>query len=262
MLMVITLSYVDRSNSLLIMSLSIIIINRAKSTFQTREFRIRIRGSVGGISAAADAPTQQRERWISALLARANMCHAPPKPSLPSKDARSTAGEASALGAACIRMVHVRAALSGIPAEAGGIALNLAGMGSWLSALCELHPAMLPAFDASSGVVVSLSCTILIAIGLQVLLHNAHFCGEVRKPKQCGSLGGLLMALTLCCSYTSFIPGAGQARRFDSRTERRQRHRRRPLAQPIAPFMCLCTRAPCVRSCPWCSCTSWARYSS
>ena len=100
----------------------------------------------------------------------------------------------------------VRTALSRLPAESGGIALNLAGMGSWLSAMCELHPTLLPVYNPGSVVVVSLACTIFVAIFLQALLHNAHFRGELKKPKQCGSLGGCLMGFTLCCSYTRFLP--------------------------------------------------------
>ena len=104
---------------------------------------------------------------------------------------------------------RVRVGLSRVPAESGGIALNLAGMGSWLSGMCEVHPFLLPAFDVGSVVVVSLALVIILAIFLQALLHNAHLRGELQKPKQCGSLGGLLMGFTLCCSYARFLPGVG-----------------------------------------------------
>ena len=106
-------------------------------------------------------------------------------------------------------LAGVRTWLSHVPAESGGIALNLAGMGSWLSAMCELHPALLPAYDAGAVVFVSLALVIILAVFLQALLHNAHLRGELKKPKQCGSYGGLLMGLTLCCSYARFLPGAG-----------------------------------------------------
>ena len=99
----------------------------------------------------------------------------------------------------------VQRVLSRLPAEAGGIALNLAGLGSWLSALCELHPVLLPVYDAGAGVLAALAFLLVLGFLLQATLHSAHLIGELKKPKQCGSMGGLLMALSLCCSYLRFL---------------------------------------------------------
>lgn len=103
-----------------------------------------------------------------------------------------------------------RVGLSRLPAEAGGIALNCAGMGSWLSAMCELHgPQLLPLYDVGSALFVGLACVILAGMALQALVHNAHLRGELRKPKQCGSYGGLLMSLSLSASYIRFVTPTG-----------------------------------------------------
>ena len=100
---------------------------------------------------------------------------------------------------------RLRMALLRVPAEAGGIALNLAGLGSWLSAMSSLYPALQPCYDVGSRLVISLACPILMAFALQALLANVHLRGELKKPKQCGSYGALLMSLSLCSSYMRFV---------------------------------------------------------
>ena len=97
---------------------------------------------------------------------------------------------------------RLQTAVARVPAEAGGIALNCAGLGSWLSALCELYPALLPVARPAEAAVVAVAAAVLCAFCAQALLNNAHLRGDLRTPKQCGSLGAGLMALTLCCSYT------------------------------------------------------------
>ena len=104
-----------------------------------------------------------------------------------------------------------RIMLSRVPAEAGGIALNCAGMGSWLSAMCELHPVLEPAYEWGSILCVTLAVIIIVLLALQALFHQAHFRGECMKPKQCGSIGGLLMGFSLCCSYLRFVDGSGDS---------------------------------------------------
>ena len=101
--------------------------------------------------------------------------------------------------------------LSRLPAEAGGIALNLAGLGSWAGFMCELHPVLLPIYDSVCTLVISLAYLIHLAMALQALLANAHLRGELKKPKQCGSYGGLLMSLTLCASYVRFVASTDTA---------------------------------------------------
>ena len=83
---------------------------------------------------------------------------------------------------------RVRKALSRVPAESGGIALNLVGMGSWLSAMCELHPALQPAYWPGSVVVVSLACTIFAAIFLQAVLHTLTFVASSRSRSSAARL--------------------------------------------------------------------------
>jgi len=58
---------------------------------------------------------------------------------------------------------------------------------------------------------VTLAVIIIVLLALQALFHQAHFRGECMKPKQCGSIGGLLMGFSLCCSYLRFVDGSGDS---------------------------------------------------
>jgi tellurite resistance protein TehA-like permease len=98
-------------------------------------------------------------------------------------------------------------ALSRVPAEAGGISLNLAGMASWLAAITELHPALAPAVAVGAWVFIAFSCSILAVVVLQAIFHNAHVRAELNKHNKCGSFGALCMSCTLCCSYLRHSPG-------------------------------------------------------
>lgn len=75
----------------------------------------------------------------------------------------------------------VRLALTRLPAEAGGIALNLAGLGSWLSAMSELHPVLTPAYDNGAGLCIGLSLVIILGVALQAIFTNAHLRAPSRR---------------------------------------------------------------------------------
>ena len=126
----------------------------------------------------------------SSLAARAMCRHA----SVSQKDAAPPAATPSSHPPSTA-FQRVQTVLSRIPAEVGGIALNLAGLGSWISVACELYPALTPALGPGSAIVVLLASVIQLGVLLQALLANKHLRGELQKPKQCGSYGGLLMKL-------------------------------------------------------------------
>ncbi len=102
-------------------------------------------------------------------------------------------------------------ALSRVPAEAGGISLNLAGMASWLGAITELHPSLAPAVAVAAWVFIGFSCSILAVVFLQAIFHNSYVRGELNKHNKCGSFGALCMSCTLCCSHLRHSPGGTHA---------------------------------------------------
>ena len=86
----------------------------------------------------------------------------------------------------------------GLPPETGGIALNLAGLGSLCRAVDALHGTSLaPAASAAADLI---CCSLLLASAFKLLLAPGKIAAELRDPKMCGSHGGLLMALNAMCA--------------------------------------------------------------
>ena len=97
------------------------------------------------------------------------------------------------------------------PPQAGGIALNLAGLAAWCHALGELHGALLPAVPSLSAVAMVASAVIMGLSLLKVCIAPCQTCRELCDPKACGSHGALLMAVTLGTAHLPQCDAAGIA---------------------------------------------------
>ena len=108
-------------------------------------------------------------------------------------DSPAEVTEAAAAGPKCTSAATL---LTNVPAETGGVALALTGLGNALGpALALLHPALARASLALRGVCNSLCALLMLLVLLKLLLRPRVVQRELRQPKTCSSYGGLLMAI-------------------------------------------------------------------
>ena len=91
--------------------------------------------------------------------------------------------------------------LTRLPAQLGGITLNLVGLPAWLSALAELHPAFEPIVAPFTAAAVGLAAVLTVAAVARVILAPSTVRTELGDAKPCGSHGALLMTLTLLTAH-------------------------------------------------------------
>jgi tellurite resistance protein TehA-like permease len=109
-------------------------------------------------------------------------------------------GSASLLRGSEFGKGSLKLALSRVPAEVGGIALNLAGLGTWIGAMAGLYPRLQPLCSPAVDTVVGL-CVALLALSLLKLITVPKQArAELLSLKSCGAHGALLMSLTSSCA--------------------------------------------------------------
>ena len=150
-------------------------------------------------------------------------------------DSPAEVTEAAAAGPKCTSAATM---LTNVPAETGGVALALTGLGNALGpALALLHPALARASLALRGVCNSLCALLMLLVLLKLLLRPRVVQRELRQPKTCSSYGGLLMAIVGTSASLS-VAGLRCA----------GRPRRAPLFRQSASC-----RSHCLRSCWICT---------
>jgi tellurite resistance protein TehA-like permease len=97
----------------------------------------------------------------------------------------------------------VKLAMSRVPAEVGGIALNLAGLSAWIVAMADLEPRLQPVCSPAVDAVVGLCVALLVLSLLKLLSVPAQVRAELLDPRPCGAHGALLMALSNACAHAS-----------------------------------------------------------
>jgi len=99
-------------------------------------------------------------------------------------------------------LARLRRTCSRLPAETGGIALNLAGLATFFDVTATVHSPLVEALRHVRWMTAGSAWLLLTLSAIKLCFVPRVVRRELCDPKMCGSHGGLVMALTLSVSET------------------------------------------------------------